>query len=107
MKPNQENKVRREQRSTGTTGADTTTLDPTTILTVEQVAARLQIPKSSVYEKTRFRGARTTALALPHRRVGKYLRFVASEVDAWFLSLPQSAPKSRRRYRKADQAARA
>jgi predicted DNA-binding transcriptional regulator AlpA len=99
--------MKREHRPTGATGVDTTALNPTTILTVEQVAARFQIPKSSVYEKTRFRGARTTAPALPHRRVGKYLRFVASEVDAWFLSLPQPAPKSRRRYRKSDSAARA
>jgi predicted DNA-binding transcriptional regulator AlpA len=99
--------VRREHRPTGASDADSITLVPTTILTVEQVAARLQIPKSSVYEKTRFRGARTAAPALPHRRVGKYLRFVASEVDAWFLSLPQSAPKSRRRYRKANPEARA
>jgi len=75
------------------------------ILTVEQVAARLQIPMSAVYEKTRFRGARTSVTTLPHRRVGKYLRFLASEVDAWFLALPTSAKAKRRKYRKRRAAA--
>jgi hypothetical protein len=71
------------------------------ILTVEQVSIRLQIPKSSVYERTRFRGSQNTVPVIPHRRVGKYLRFVASEVDSWFLSLPQATKKVRRAYRKA------
>ena len=70
------------------------------ILTVEQVAARLQIPESSIYEKTRFRGSRGTLPVIPHRRVGKYLRFVASEIDSWFLALPQPE-KKKRRYVKA------
>lgn len=70
------------------------------ILTVEHVAARLHIPISSVYEKTRFRGSRGAAPVIPHRRVGKYLRFVAAEVDSWFLALPQPE-KKKRRYGKA------
>jgi len=40
------------------------------ILTVQQVADRLNIPPSSVYEKTRFRGANGSS-PLPCRRVGR------------------------------------
>ena len=69
------------------------------ILTVQDVADRLRIKKSSVYELTRVR-ASTLGPRLPARRVGKYLRFVAAEVDEWFLSLPQSTPQHRRKYGK-------
>jgi predicted DNA-binding transcriptional regulator AlpA len=69
------------------------------ILTVQQVANRLQIPASSVYEKTRFRGA-TGPTPLPARRVGKYLRFIAAEIDAWLLSLPQAVKRTKRPYRR-------
>jgi excisionase family DNA binding protein len=69
------------------------TPDPVTgqspkILTVAQVADLLQIPKSSVYEKTR--GRHGAAPSLPCRRVGKYLRFFESEVLQWLVSLPQN-----------------
>jgi predicted DNA-binding transcriptional regulator AlpA len=97
--------MQRKLRPTGAAGAGTIATDPITILTVEQVAARLQIPKSSVYEKTRFRGAQASVPMLPHRRVGKYLRFVAAEVDAWFLALPASTNLKRRGYHKHEAAA--
>jgi excisionase family DNA binding protein len=58
------------------------------VLTVAQVAELLQIPKSSVYEKTRVR--RGAAPPLPCRRVGKYLRFFDTEVMAWLVALPQN-----------------
>jgi excisionase family DNA binding protein len=60
---------------------------PPKILTVAQVAELLQIPKSSIYEKTRSR--RGAVPPLPCRRVGKYLRFVESEVLDWLLRLPK------------------
>jgi predicted DNA-binding transcriptional regulator AlpA len=69
------------------------------ILTVQQVAARLQLPLSSVYEKTRFR-ATNGGSPLPCRRVGRYLRFVASEVDAWFLDLPAVRHSTKRKYKR-------
>lgn len=65
------------------------------ILTVKQVADLLQIPKSSVYEKTRVR--RGFAPPLPCRRVGKYLRFFDSEVMDWLTALPQNNPVQRKR----------
>jgi predicted DNA-binding transcriptional regulator AlpA len=70
------------------------------ILTVEQVAARLQMPKSSIYERTRYRGANGKTPPIPHRRVGKFLRFLSADVDAWFLALPQSTNTTKRRYRR-------
>ncbi len=65
------------------------------ILTVKQVADLLQIPKSSVYEKTRVR--RGAAPPLPCRRVGKYLRFFDTEVMAWLVGLPQNKLVQRKR----------
>jgi predicted DNA-binding transcriptional regulator AlpA len=65
------------------------------ILTVEQVAGLLQIPKSSVYEKTRGRPGGTPAL--PCRRVGKYLRFFEAEIMQWLIALPQNRLVQRKR----------
>lgn len=56
------------------------------ILTVSQVAELLQIQRSSVYERTRKRVG--SVPPLPVRRVGKYLRFIESEVLDWLLRLP-------------------
>ena len=41
------------------------------LLTVEEVAMLLKVPKSWVYERTRRRGIER----LPHIKLGKYLRF--------------------------------
>jgi hypothetical protein len=76
------------------------TLNPVTgqapkILTVKQVGELLQIPVSSVYEKTRIR--RGAAPALPCRRVGKYLRFFDAEVMAWLVALPRNKSVQRKR----------
>lgn len=59
------------------------------IMTVAQVAELLQIPRSSVYEKTRRRP--NAAPPLPCRRVGKYLRFFEHEVLGWLSNLPTRA----------------
>src|SRR5580704_17305368 len=96
--------LERKRRITGMGPAPTAPSTPITavlpvILTVQQVAERLQIPPSSVYERTRYRGSQNSTPVIPHRRVGKYLRFLASEVDAWFLSLPQPSKSTKRRYR--------
>jgi predicted DNA-binding transcriptional regulator AlpA len=69
------------------------------ILTVQQVADHLRVPPSSVYELTRFRGARGE-YPLPCRRVGRYLRFLSSEVDQWLMSLPQATKTTKRKYHK-------
>jgi excisionase family DNA binding protein len=46
------------------------------LLTVDEIAALLRVPKSWIYCHTRKRGIER----LPHIKVGKYLRFVESEV---------------------------
>ncbi len=46
------------------------------LLTVEEIAELLQVPKSWIYERTRRRGHEQ----LPHLKLGKYLRFEESSV---------------------------
>lgn len=67
------------------------------VLTVAETAALLKVPKSSVYEWTRFRGGRQGA-PVPHRKVGKYLRFLRSELEAWIVGLPLATHTHKRRY---------
>jgi predicted DNA-binding transcriptional regulator AlpA len=54
--------------------------EPFDVLTVEEVAALLRVTTNWVHEKCRTR-ARDP---LPHRNVGRYLRFRRSEIIAWF-----------------------
>lgn len=70
------------------------------ILTVAETAAVLKVPVSSIYEWTRFRG--TQRVPLPHRKVGKYLRFLRSEIDAWIVGLPLATNIRKRRYIRKD-----
>jgi excisionase family DNA binding protein len=56
---------------------------PLEILTPQQVAERLQLPESWVYEQTRNRASIRVADPLPHMKVGRYLRFKWSDVLAW------------------------
>jgi excisionase family DNA binding protein len=51
------------------------------ILTIEQVAERLQLKPSTVYELTRRRSRRP----LPVLRAGKFLRFRWSQIEAWLV----------------------
>jgi hypothetical protein len=60
-------------------------LDPGDILTPEQLAERLQVGVSWVYEKSRARGNRDRN-PLPVLRCGRYLRFSWPDVCAWMRS---------------------
>jgi excisionase family DNA binding protein len=76
---------------------------PTTsfeVLTVAEAAALLKVPISSIYEWTRHRGS-GRGTPLPHRKVGKYIRLIKQEVEAWLLTLPQSPNTRKRAYRKS------
>ena len=49
------------------------------LLSVDQLAENLNVPKSWVYSRTRETGPD----AMPKIRVGKYRRFVLADVLAW------------------------
>jgi predicted DNA-binding transcriptional regulator AlpA len=75
---------------------------PTTaseILTVSEVAAFLKLAPSSVYELTRFRAGRGSS-TIPCRRIGRNLRFLRSEIEAYVVALPKVAHIQKRSYRK-------
>jgi excisionase family DNA binding protein len=58
----------------------------TQILTVEDAATMLRVPKSWIYDRTRRRGKER----IPHKKLGKYLRFQENELRNWFTNLPEN-----------------
>ncbi len=60
-------------------------LDPSDLLTPAQLAERLQVKVSWVFEQTRQRSAVRNKAPLPCIRMGKYLRFHWPSVSAWLL----------------------
>lgn len=60
----------------------TQTLKPEDILTPEQLAKRLQVGVSWVYEKSRARG-KYGGKPLPVLRMGRYLRFAWPGIVEW------------------------
>lgn len=60
-------------------------LDPLDLLTPEELAARLKVPKSWVFEQTRTRASVRNKTPLPCIRLGKYLRFSWIQVSAWLI----------------------
>jgi hypothetical protein len=58
-------------------------LDSRHILTPQELAERLKVPVSWVYENTRNRANVRNADPLPNIRMGKYLRFYWPEVEKW------------------------
>lgn len=49
------------------------------LLTIQEQADRLRVKPSWLYQFTRLKGAS----AIPHLKVGKYIRFREEEVLAW------------------------
>jgi len=49
------------------------------LLTVDELAESLSVPKSWIYSRTRETGPE----AMPRIRVGKYCRFVLADVIGW------------------------
>ena len=58
-------------------------LEPSSILTPEQLAERLQVKPSWIYEQTRTRSGVRNPDPLPHIKMGLYLRFDWPDVVAW------------------------
>ncbi len=58
-------------------------LQPDELLTPEELAALLKVPKSWIFEQTRKRAKVRNGRPLPCLRLGKYLRFSRSEVSEW------------------------
>ena len=57
------------------------------LLTANEVAGLLAVPRSSVYEY-----ARRTHDPLPAVRIGRHVRFVRSELDAWIVAQRGAGP---------------
>lgn len=66
-------------QNTAAAAAPPLPLDPANILTVEELAARLKVPRTWVYEHLRARAGKP----LPAFRCGRYLRFDWLEVAGW------------------------
>jgi hypothetical protein len=58
-------------------------LDHKHVLTPEELAERLKVPVSWVYENTRTRAKVRNLDPLPSIRLGKYLRFYWPEIEKW------------------------
>ncbi len=66
---------------------------PMEILTPQQLAARLQVKPSWVYEQTRNRSGVRNPDPLPHLKMGMYLRFDWRDVLAWLERQKQHAKR--------------
>jgi hypothetical protein len=55
------------------------------LLTPQQLAVRLAVPTSWIREKTRTRARARDSDPLPVIRLGKYVRFRWSDIEAWLL----------------------
>lgn len=64
--------------------SESSVVSPSNILTPEELAERLKVPLTWVFEKTRRRAGRENPL--PAMRIGRYLRFDWIEVSAWLRS---------------------
>ena len=51
-------------------------------LTIDELAQKLKVPKSWLYSRTRETGLGS----IPRLKIGKYLRFVESDVMEWLIN---------------------
>ena len=54
-------------------------MDREELLTTDELAEHYKVPKSWVYNQTKYRGPG----CMPRLRMGKYLRFRLSDVEQW------------------------
>jgi len=62
-------------------------IDPSDLLTPDELAARLKVRPTWVYEKLRQRGP----IPLPHFKMGRYLRFSWAAVSTWLQAQQRGA----------------
>jgi len=72
-----------DQIDTTTAGLPSVSFGAEALLTVHEVAEFLRVPASWVYERTRRHGRDR----LPHVKIGKYLRFRLSDLEAYLETL--------------------
>jgi hypothetical protein len=66
-------------------------IQPTDLLTPEELAERLKVAKSWVFEQTRNRAKVRNARPLPCIRMGKYIRFSWTAVSEWLQNSQQNS----------------
>ncbi len=71
-------------------------MKPEDILTPNQLAARLQVKQSWIYEKCRRRG-KYAGLPMPVLRIGRYLRFYWPDICEWMRNASNDRETHRRR----------
>jgi predicted DNA-binding transcriptional regulator AlpA len=71
-------------------------MKPEDILTPDQLAERLQVKRSWVYEKCRRRGKYSGA-PMPSRNLGRYLRFYWPDICEWLRNGDRDGEKFPRR----------
>jgi len=62
-------------------------INPSDVLTLSELAERLKVSESWVFEKTR----RRNSDPLPFIKCGRYLRFLWSDVSRWMLARSNGA----------------
>jgi predicted DNA-binding transcriptional regulator AlpA len=77
--------------------AEQSPAQPMEILTPEQLAERLQVKRSWVYEQTRYRADVRNADPLPYMKLGLYLRFDWRDVLTWLERQKQTDRNGRKR----------
>jgi excisionase family DNA binding protein len=68
-----------------TDGAAPTNQDAERLMTADEVAAVLQVARGWVYAATRRN-------EIPHVRLGRYVRYRPSAIEAWMATIEQSPP---------------
>ena len=61
--------------------------EPGDVLTIEELAAYLKIPKSTLYKLVRER-------KIPSQKIGRHWRFRKGAIDHWLEEKPANAPGS-------------
>jgi excisionase family DNA binding protein len=76
------------QETTNDTGSQDVTAGSDRLLTADEVATFLRVTPAWVYSETRHH-------RIPHLRLGRYVRFRQSALDAWMEEVERSSDRAR------------